>query len=118
MSRLCGLGHLGLAAAVVALSGGRCGAQSDCPLQVRRWYLSAKAPQVVLRNNADHPVDSIVVHVAYEDLFGNYHEPVQALDTIVRPGERLTVSLDPISGSVEWESVLVFARCRPAPDDR
>ena len=105
---------LGLAV-VVALSGAaRCGPKSDCPLEVRRWYLSGKAPQVVLRNNAALPVDSIVLHVAYEDLFSNYQEPSQAIDSIVQPGQRLTVSLDPIPNSVDWETVQVFATCRPA----
>jgi hypothetical protein len=72
----------------------------------------------VLRNNGAHPLDSIVLHVAYEDLFSNYHEPSQALDTIVQPGQRLSIGLDPIPNSVDWESVQVFATCRPAPDDR
>ena len=106
-------------AAVAALSvGARCGPKSDCPLEVRRWYLSGKAPQVVLRNSAAHPVDSIVLHVAYQDLFGRYNEPSQAVDTIVQPGQRLTISLDPIPNSVEWETVQVFATCRPVPDGR
>ncbi len=68
----------------------------------------------MLRNNAAHPVDSIVLHVAYEDLLSNYQEPSQAIDSIVQPGQRLTVSLDPIANSVDWETVQVFATCRPA----
>ena len=105
----------GLAALAVLSAAARCGPKSDCPLEVRRWYLSGKAPQVVLRNNAAHPVDSIVLHLAYEDLFSNYQEPSQPLDSIVQPGQRLTVSLDPIPNSVDWETVQVFATCRPAP---
>jgi hypothetical protein len=102
-------------AALAALSAAaRCGSKTDCPLQVRRWYLSGKAPQVVLRNGGAGPVDSIVLHVAYEDLLSSYHEPTQALDTIIQPGQRLTVSLDPIASSVEWETVEVFATCRSA----
>jgi hypothetical protein len=105
---------LGLAAVAVLSVAARCGPKSDCPLEVRRWYLSGKAPQVVLRNNAAHPVDSIVLHVAYEDLLSNYQEPSQAIDSIVQPGQRLTVSLDPIANSVDWETVQVLATCRPA----
>lgn len=115
---------LGLAAVAALTAGARCEPRSGCPLEVRRWYLSGKAPQVVLRNGAAHPVDSIVLHVAYEDLFSNYQEPSQALDTMVQPGQRLTVSLDPIPNSVDWETVRVFATCRtaaaagsPAPGD-
>jgi len=105
---------LGLAALAVLSAAARCGPRSECPLEVRRWYLSGKAPQVVLQNNAAHPVDSIVLHVAYQDLFGRYNEPSQAIDSIVQPGQRLTVSLDPIANSVDWETVQVFATCRPA----
>lgn len=105
---------IGLAALAVLSAAARCGPKSECPLEVRRWYLSGKAPQVVLRNNAAHPVDSIVLHVAYQDLFGRYNEPSQAIDSIVQPGQRLTVSLDPIANSVDWETVQVFATCRPA----
>ena len=104
---------LGLAVVVGLSAAARCGPKSDCPLEVRRWYLSGKAPQVVLRNNAAHPVDSIVLHVAYEDLLSNYQEPSQAIDSIVQPGQRLAVSLDPIPNSVDWETVRVFATCRP-----
>jgi hypothetical protein len=105
---------LGLAALAGLSAAARCGPKSDCPLEVRRWYLSGKAPQVVLRNNAAHPVDSIVLHVAYEDLLSNYQERSQAIDTVVQPGRRLTLGLDPIPNSVDWESVEVFATCRPA----
>lgn len=105
---------LGLAVVVALSAAARCGPKSDCPLEVRRWYLSGKAPRVVLRNNAAHPVDSIVLHVAYEDLFSNYQEPSQAIDSIIQSGQRLTVSLDPIPNSVDWETVQVFATCRPA----
>lgn len=59
-------------------------------------------------------MDSIVLHVGYEDLFSNYQEPSQAIDSIAQPGQRLTVSLDPIANSVDWETVQVFATCRPA----
>ena len=105
---------LGLAAVGALTAAARCGPKSDCPLEVRRWYLSGKAPQVVLRNNAAHPVDCTVLHVAYEDLLSYYQEPSQAIDSIVQPGQRLTVSLDPIANSVDWETVQVFATCRPA----
>ena len=76
-------------------------------------YLAGRAPQVVVRNKASYPVGRIVVHVAYEDLFNKYQEPTQAFDTIVRPNQRVTLSFPPIQGSVEWETVNIFATCQP-----
>jgi hypothetical protein len=92
----------------------RCGPKNDCPLQVRRWYLSGRTPQVVVKNRAEHPIGNIVFHVAYQDLFPKYHEFAVELDTIVQPGERVTLALQPITTSVEWETVQVYATCQPA----
>ncbi len=94
---------------------------SDCPLQIRQYYLSHKAPQVVVRNTATYAVGRIVVHAAYQDLFNTYHEPTQAFDTILQPEQQVTLPLAPIQGSIEWESLSLFATCQavgqldPAP---
>ena len=55
-----------------------------------------------------------MLHVAYEDLFSKYQEPTQAFDTIVRPRQRVTLSFPSIQGSIEWETVNVFATCQRA----
>jgi len=98
------------------------GADPTCPLEIRRVYLSGKAPQIVVRNKAKYPVGGIVVHVAYQDLFTKYQEPTQAFDTVVvQPNQRMTLSFPSIQGSIEWETVNVFATCHavdslPRPD--
>jgi hypothetical protein len=92
----------------------RTGADSDCPLQIRRIYLTGRAPQVIVRNKASYPVGHVVIHAAYQDLFNKYQEPTKEFDTIIQPNQRLTLSLDPIKGSIEWESLNVFATCEPA----
>lgn len=92
--------------------GAKCGSDPDCPLQIRRIYLAGRAPQIIVRNKASFPVGQIVLHVAYEDLFSKYQEPTQAFDTIVRPNQRVTLSFPPIKGSIEWETVNVFATCQ------
>ena len=33
------------------------------------------------------------------------------VDTIIQPGERVTLKLEPITTSVEWETVQVYATC-------
>jgi hypothetical protein len=101
-------------ALLALLAGAHCGngPGSDCPLQIRQYYLSHKAPQVVVRNKATYPVGQIVVHAAYQDLFNTYHEPTQAFDTILQPDQQVTLSLPPIQGSIEWESLSLFATCR------
>ena len=97
-------------------------ADPTCPLEIRRVYLSGKAPQIVVRNKAKYPVGGIVVHVAYQDLFTKYQEPTQAFDTVVvQPNQRVTLSFPSIQGSIEWETVNVFATCHevdslPRPD--
>jgi hypothetical protein len=97
-------------------------ADPTCPLEIRRVYLSGKAPQIVVRNKAKYPVGGIVVHVAYQDLFTKYQEPTQAFDTVVvQPNQRMTLSFPSIQGSIEWETVNVFATCHavdslPRPD--
>jgi hypothetical protein len=95
----------------------RCGPPTDCPLQIRQVFLSGKTPQVIVKNRAAYPIGELVFHVAYQDLFGYYHEPTVPVDSIVQPGQRLTLSLQPISTSVEWETLQVFATCKPAPAD-
>jgi hypothetical protein len=90
-------------------------ADPRCPLEIRRYYLRGKAPQILVRNKATYPVGGIVLHVAYQDLFTKYHEPTQAFDTlVVQPNERMTLSFPPIDGSIEWESVNIFATCQAA----
>jgi hypothetical protein len=93
-----------------------CGGVTDCPLQVRRVYLIHNAPQVVVKNETPHPIDQIVLHVPYADLFNRYHEPTKSFDIVLLPGERQTLSADPIKGSVDWESLNVFPECRVAAD--
>ena len=89
-------------------------ADPSCPLEIRRYYLKGKAPQILVRNKATYPVGGIVVHVAYQDLFTKYHEPTQAFDTVVvQPNQRLTLSFPAIDGSIEWETVNIFATCHP-----
>ncbi len=105
---------VGLAATLAA----RCGPKTDCPLQVRRIFLSGRAPQVIVKNRADHPIGHIVFHVAYEDLFPKYHEITVDVDTIIQPGERVTLGLQPITTSVEWETVQVYATCQRMEVDR
>jgi len=103
---------IALGAVVGASGAAKCGSDSDCPLQIRRIYLSGRAPQIIVRNKASYPVGQIVLHVAYEDLFSKYQEPTQAFDTIVRPKQRVTLSFPSIQGSIEWETVNVFATCQ------
>lgn len=98
-------------AALAATLAARCGPKTDCPLQVRRFFLSGRTPQVIVKNKADHPIGQIVFHVAYEDLFPKYHELTVPVDTIIQPGERVTLKLEPITTSVEWETVQVYATC-------
>ncbi len=106
-----------LAALAVTLAA-RCGPKTDCPLQVRRLFLSGRTPLVIVKNKADHPIGQIVFHVAYEDLFGKYQELTVDVDTIIQPGERVTLALEPITTSVEWETVQAYATCAPVTVDR
>jgi hypothetical protein len=107
---------LSLLIATAAAQRTGCGAVTDCPLQVRRVYLVHKAPQVVVKNATAHPIDQIVLHMAYTDLFNRYHEPTKAFDIVLPPGARQTLSADPIEGSVNWESLNVFPECHVAAD--
>ena len=116
-------GRLVVLGALIGTSAGATPASDpSCPLEIRRVYVSGKAPQIVVRNKATYPVGGIVVHVAYEDLFTKYQEPTQAYDTVVvQPNQRVTLSFPSIQGSIEWESMNVFATCHavdslPRPD--
>lgn len=104
------------AAGMAMIVGARCGASpsGDCPLDIRRVYLTGKAPQVIVQNKATYPVGQVVLHAAYQDLFNKYHEPTQAIDTVIQPNQRLTLSMPPVQGSVEWESLNMFATCERA----
>ena len=107
--------RLALLGAVLALGpAARYHSHTACPLQVRRVYLHGKAPQVVVRNKATYPVGHIVIHVAYQDLFTKYQEPTQAFDTVIAPDQRVTLSFPSLQGSVEWETMEVFATCEAA----
>lgn len=103
-----------IAAAAAPRTG--CGAVTDCPLQVRRVYLVHNAPQVVVKNATAYPIDQIILHVPYNDLFNRYHEPTKAFDIVMLPGDRQTLSADAIEGSVNWESLNIFPECRVAAD--
>jgi hypothetical protein len=82
---------------------------------MRDLYLADRAPQVVVRNPATSPVTHIVLHLAYEDLLHQYQEPTQVFDTTIAPGERVTLSAAPISGSIAWGTLKVFFACEVAP---
>ena len=112
------LRRLGLGLALLASLAARCGPKNDCPLQVRQVFLAGKAPQVIVKNRAAYPIGNIVFHVAYQDLFPVYHDSTFAIDTIVQPGERVTLGLPPISGSVDWETLNVFTTCQQVALDR
>jgi hypothetical protein len=83
----------------------------DCPLQIRQIYLSGRAPQVIVRNRGDHPVGHLVFRVAYQDLFPRYQELTVESDSIVQSGQRMTISLQRIDTSVEWETLSVSVAC-------
>jgi hypothetical protein len=102
----------------MATMAARCGPKNDCPLQVRRIFLSGRAPQVIVKNQAKYPIGHIVFHTAYEDLFSKYNELTLDVDTIVQPGERVTLGLKPITTSIEWETVEVYATCERVEVDR
>ena len=106
------LRRLGLGLALLASVAARCGPKTDCPLQVRQIFLAGRAPQVIVKNRAAYPIGQIRVRLAYQDLFPVYHDSTFAIDTIVQPGERVTLGLPPISGSVDWETLSVFATCQ------
>jgi len=89
--------------------------RARCPLQTRDLYLADRAPQVVVRNPGTSSVTHIVLHLAYEDLLHKYQEPTQVFDTTVAPGERVTLSAAPITGSIAWGTLEVFFTCEPAP---
>jgi hypothetical protein len=112
------LRRLGLGLALLASVAARCGPKTDCPLQVRQIFLSGKAPQVIVKNRAAYPIGQIRVRIAYQDLFPVYHDSTFAIDTIVQPGERVTLGLPPIIGSVDWETLSVFATCEQVAVDR
>jgi len=103
-------------ATMAVIAGAKCGAgpNAGCPLEIRRVYLSGKAPQVIVQNKATYAVGQVVLHAAYQDLFNKYHEPTQAIDTVIQPNQRLTLSMPPVQGSVEWESLNMFATCERA----
>lgn len=104
------------AATMAVIVGAKCGSSpaSDCPLGIRRVYLNGKAPQVIVQNNGPYPVDQVVLHTAYQDLFNKYHEPTQAIDSVILPNQRLTLSMPPVEGSIEWETLNVFPTCQRA----
>jgi len=104
------------AATTAVIAGAKCGSSpaSDCPLGIRRVYLNGKAPQVIVQNNGAYPVDQVVLHAAYQDLFNKYHEPTQVIDSVILPNQRLTVSMPRIEGSIEWETLNVFPTCQRA----
>jgi hypothetical protein len=112
------LWRLGLGLALLGSVAARCGPKNECPLQVRQVFLAGKAPQVIVKNRAAYSIGNIVFHVAYQDLFPVYHDSTFAIDTIVQPGERVTLGLPPISGSVDWETLNVFATCQQVALDR
>jgi hypothetical protein len=106
-----------MAAVAILTTAAQCGSgpEQGCPLQIRRVYLSGRAPQVIVQNKASYPVGHVVIHAAYQDLLKNYQEPTQAFDTIIQPDQRLTLSMEPITGAgVDWESLNVFPTCQAA----
>jgi hypothetical protein len=71
----------------------------------------APAGDCPLRNRGDHPVGHLVFRVAYQDLFPRYQELTVESDSIVQPGQRMTISLQRIDTSVEWETLSVSVAC-------
>jgi hypothetical protein len=109
---------VGLALGIFGGLAAQCGQKkTDCPLQVRRISLSGRTPTVLVQNRADHPIGNIVFHVAYEDLFPKYHELTVPVDTVLQAGQKVTLPLQPINTSVEWETLQIYATCqRPDTD--
>jgi hypothetical protein len=110
---------IGLVIVLAASGAARCGAKNECPgLQVRRVFLSGRAPQVIVRNRSDHPISHLVFRIGYQDLFPEYHELTMESDSVIQPGQRLTIALQPITTSVDWETLNVSASCDAAAADR
>ncbi len=107
--RACCAVALGLLLAASAAA--RPAPQGTCPLQIRQTYLSGRTPQVIVRNRGDRPLGHLVFRVAYQDLFPKYHELSVESDSIVPPGQRMTISLQRIDTSVEWETLSVSVTC-------
>jgi hypothetical protein len=109
---------IGLLVVLAASAGAQCGAKNDCPaLQIRQVYLSGRAPQVIVKNRSDRPIDHVVFRVAYQDLFPKYHELTVESDSVIQPGQRSTIALEPIGSSVDWETLNVSASCEAAAVD-